>query len=251
MTVNINEILGRLPDDASGALVVLSGGLDSTTALRLAVEKYGAAKVSAVSFFYGQKQVYELELAAASCERLGVKHTEIDASFLYDINIGFSANVDADISMPTLEDVLGDPKPPTYVANRNMIMFSIAAAVAETQRRDLILCGLQSNDTYGYHDTTPVWVEKMNSVLSENRDIKIKIIAPFNDLNKREEIEAVQHLDGNLDLFSTTLTCYNPKGPALDDPDRSWYSCGVCPSCRERLAAFAKLGLKDPVRYLE
>ena len=249
MTQDVNEILSRLPDDVTGALVVLSGGLDSTTSLRLAVAKYGADQVAAISFNYGQKQLGELELAAESCRRLGVQHRVYALDFLKDITVGFSANVDDSIQMPTLEDVLGDAAPPTYVANRNMIMFSIAAAAAETRGLDLIICGLQSNDTYGYHDTTPVWVEKMNSVLSENRKIKIKIIAPFNDLSKKDEIAAVLKLDGNLDLFETTITCYNPWYPITHVANPT--SCGVCPSCRERLAAFAKLGLEDPIRYVE
>lgn len=221
------------------ALVVLSGGLDSTTSLRLALEEYD--EVEAISFDYKQKQRIELELAAKTCERLKVKHKIIDISFLNDINKGFSANTDSSIDMPTIHDVLGEPQPVTYVANRNMILMSIAASYAETRKINTIICGFQSNDTYGYWDTTPIFVEKLNSLLDENRTHKIKIIAPFANLSKYDELKAVLELDGNLDLYKTTITCY--------DPDEQGRSCGTCPSCSERLSAFKKIQIEDPIEY--
>ena len=239
--MEVNEILSRLPD-VKGALVVLSGGLDSTTALRLAVEKYGTANTSAISFTYGQKQVIEIDRARQTTKNLGVKHSVVGLGFMAEINKGFSANVDADMAMPTIQDVIGDPAPSTYVANRNMIMFSIAAAVAETNGAEVIICGLQANDNYNYHDTTPQWVAAVNAVLAENRKHKIVIAAPFVDMNKTDEIKAVLELDGNLDLFASTLTCYNPSGEE---------SCGNCPSCAERPHAFKTLGLVDPVPYVK
>lgn len=233
--------LERLPD-ARGCIVVLSGGLDSTTALRLSVEKYGAENVSALTFTYGQRQILETRLAANTCLRLGVAHKIVDLDFLREINTGFSANVDGAMEMPTIAQVIGDPAPVTYVANRNMVMMAIAAAAAEAKGVDVIVCGLQSNDTYNYHDTTPSWIAKLNSLLDENRKTGIVVVAPFVDLSKVDEIKAIQELDGNVDLFRTTLTCYNPT------PDGK--SCGVCPSCAERLSAFSKLNIKDPIEYV-
>lgn len=240
--MSASEFLERLPDGEHKALVVLSGGLDSTTSLRLAVAKYGAKNVEAISFDYGQRQRIELTLARWSCEHLKVNHQIVKLDFLRDFNKGFSANVDADIEMPTIHDVLGDPQPVTYVANRNMLFMSIAASYAETKGIDLILAGFQSNDTYGYWDTTPAFLSKLNGVLGENRQANLRIICPFVDMNKKEEILAVLELDGNLDLFRTTLTCYNPTTDGK--------SCGTCPSCAERLAAFQKLGLQDPIEYV-
>ena len=78
-------------------------------------------------------------------------------------------------------------------------------------------------------------------MLSENRIIKIKLYAPFSKLSKYDELRILQELDGNLDLTLFTLTCYNP--------DEHGQSCGVCPSCSERIANFAKINYKDPVRY--
>jgi len=239
-----DQFLRELPYDCSGVVVCLSGGLDSTTALRLAVEKYGADKVRAISFDYGQRQKFELKCAAVSCAFLNVKHRVFDLSFLNEINKGFSANTDTNVEMPTIHDVLGDPQPVTYVANRNMILVSIVASYAETQGCDLILAGFQSNDAYGYWDTTPTFTAKLNAVLDENRKAGIRLVCPFVKYNKTEEIAVVKELDGNLELFKSTLTCYNPiqkMGGIV--------SCGVCPSCAERLAAFKKLGLVDPIMY--
>ena len=240
--MRIDELMARLPDTAKGALVVLSGGLDSTTAMRLAVEKYGVEHVTALSFFYGQRQSAELYHATASAQRLCVHHKIIDISFLGEINQGFSANVDGGMTMPVMADVVGDPAPATYVANRNMVMFSIAAAVAEVRGIDLIICGLQSNDNYNYHDTTPQWLSKLNALLAENRKNHVEVVAPFVDLSKTDEIRAVLELDnGSLALFANTMTCYNPQGSL---------SCGVCPSCAERQAAFAAVGVRDPILYV-
>lgn len=235
-----SDALALLPE-TKGCVVILSGGMDSTITMRLAVEKYGKENVSALTFFYGQKQKREIDMAKISTRMLGVKHKVIDASFLGDISKGFSANVDTDIAMPTIKDVLGDPRPKTYVPNRNMILMSIAAAYAETQNVDTVLCGLQVHDEYGYHDTTQRWVNKVNDLLSENRIIKIKLVAPFSQLSKYDELNILRELDGNVDLTLFTLTCYNPNEEGL--------SCGECPSCSERIANYAKVGVKDPVPY--
>lgn len=238
--MNTKQALDLLPD-TGGCVVILSGGMDSTIAMRLAVEKYGADNVSALTYYYGQKQKREIEMAKMSTRHLGVKHQVVDATFLGEISKGFSANVDTEMEMPTIKDVLGDATPKTYVPNRNMILLSIAAAYAETQDVDYVLTGLQINDTYGYWDTTSSFVSKMNSVLAENRKIRIKVAAPFVDLNKMQELEILKELDGSLALTQFTLTCYNPT------PEHE--SCGQCPSCSERIANFARFGEKDNIPY--
>lgn len=221
--------------------MLLSGGLDSTTSLHLASAAYGNTNVVALSFNYGQKQSEELIRAAETCRFLGVAHKIIDIGFLGEINEGFSANTTASMAMPTIDEVIGDPAPKTYVANRNMILMSIAAAFAETRGLETVICGLQSNDLYNYHDTTPQWLAKLNALLAENRKTTIQIIAPFVDMSKTDEIKAILELYGSVDVLADTLTCYNP--------DEHGLSCGVCPSCAERLHAFKTLGLTDPIAY--
>jgi 7-cyano-7-deazaguanine synthase len=234
-----NEAISILPN-SGGCVVVLSGGMDSTIAMRLAVEKYKSENVRALTFDYGQKQAIEIERAKTSTRLLGVKHKVCDLTVLGSIGQGFSANLDKDIDMPTIKDVLGDPRPKTYVPNRNMILMSIAAAYAEVEGISTIIMGLQVHDQYGYHDTTQKFVDKVNSCLNENRIIKISIIAPFSELSKLDEIKILQDLDGNVDLLSSTMTCYNPH---------EGLSCGECPSCSERIANFARARIKDPVPY--
>lgn len=238
--MNIEEILNRVPD-GNGAVVILSGGMDSTIAARLCVEKYGRKNVKALTFNYGQKQVLEIEKAKEVSKILGIKHKVCELPVLGDISKGFSANVDQDINMPSISDVLGDPRPKTYVPNRNMILMSLSAAYAEVENVTNIIMGLQIHDEYGYHDTTQKFVDKVNDVLSENRIIKIKVSAPFALLSKYQEILLIKELEGDVKLLEHTLTCYNPT---VDGK-----SCGTCPSCSERIANFAKVGEIDPIPY--
>ena len=222
------------------ALVVLSGGMDSTTALRLSIEEYD--DVEAISFAYNQKQIFELEMAKRTCENLHIEHKIINLSFLGDIAKSISTNISgSEIEMPTIYDVLGDPQPVTYVPNRNMIMLSIAASYAETRGINNIICGLQAHDEYGYWDTTQKFLMSINDVLNQNRTFKILVKAPFINMSKYDELKTVFNLDGNLDLYKNTLTCYNP--------DEKGSSCGKCPSCAERLKAFEKIGIQDPIEY--
>lgn len=236
---SVSHYLNKLPD--GGAVVVLSGGMDSTIALRLCVEKYGAENVRALTFDYGQRQRIEVDCAKAVTTKLGVKHKVLDLSILGEIGQGFSANVDTGVNMPTIQDVLGDPRPRTYVPNRNMILMALSAAFAEVEGIKNIIMGLQVHDEYSYHDTTQKFVDKINSALADNRIIQVQVLAPFSELSKQQEIELLQTLDGNVDLLANTMTCY--------DPDLQHRSCGRCPSCSERIMNFAKTGKVDPIKY--
>lgn len=238
--MKVQTILGSMPDSKK-AVIILSGGMDSSIVARLAVEKYGAENVSALTFFYKQKQSIEIEKAKAVSGVLGLaNHTVVDLSFLGDMVKGVSANIVDGLAMPTIKDILGDPTPVTYVPNRNMIMLSIAAAYAETVGAQVVLTGLQSQDEYSYFDTTPAFVAAMNAVTGQMRKDVIQYFAPFQGLSKSDEISFMLELDGGVDLLKNTLTCYNPEGDV---------SCGKCPSCAERIQAFMKCLTKDPVPY--
>lgn len=239
--MNIYDVKNSLPKTDKNVIVVLSGGLDSSSLTMILVNHYGSDRVKAISFDYGQKQKIELQKASELCKVLGINHRILDLGILGEIARPFSANIaGTNIEMPTIKEVIGEAQPPTYVPNRNMIMYSLAASVAEVEGANFIFCGLQIHDIYGYYDTTKEWVDKMNATLSLNRKNSIEIKAPFSQLSKVDEINLINELNQS-DLFKHTLTCYNPN--ELGE------SCGTCPSCEERKAAFAKVGMVDPVPY--
>jgi len=229
----------NFPKSVSGVVSVLSGGLDSTILTYKLVELYGAKKVKALSFVYGQKQNQEIVLAGITCSKLGIQHKIIDISFLGEISSEMCANIaSSDVEMPTITDVLGDPQPPTYVPFRNMILNSIAFSFAETQNCDFVATGLQIHDEYGYWDTSAAFVDSMNAVASNNRTHSVKLIAPFAELSKSDEILIGEKLGVP---FQDTLTCYNPN--------TKHESCGVCPSCSERIQNFKNVNKVDPATY--
>ena len=239
--MNLNQALNSLPDTDKNVLAVLSGGLDSSIMTMMLVEKYGADKVVALSYNYGQKQKIELTKAKELCAHLNVKHKELDLGILGEIAKPISANIGGtDVAMPTIKDVLGDPQPKTYVPFRNLILLSLTMAQAESSNASHVFTGLQVHDEYGYWDTSQKFVDSLNAVAVQNRTHQVSIMAPFSHLSKQQEIEICKEI-GKEDLLIHTLTCY--------DPDEEGRSCGKCPSCAERIMNFAKAGMVDPIPY--
>lgn len=238
--MNLKQAIAALPETDQNVVSVLSGGLDSTILTYILVEKYGRDRVYALSYDYGQKQKRELKMASLTCAWLRIPHKVLDLSILGEIVKDVSANISGtDVAMPSIKDVLGDPQPKTYVPFRNMILNSLAFSFAESNKASHVFTGLQVHDEYGYWDTTQRFVDCMNSVASQNRSHKVSLEAPFSLLSKYDEIKIAEEI-GNV-RFDMTLTCYNPN--------EEGESCGKCPSCSERIANFAKAGLKDPVPY--
>lgn len=239
--MNLEQALNNLPTTDQNVLAVLSGGLDSSVMTMLLVRKYGAEKVSAVSYDYGQKQRIELDKASNLCKMLGVKHKVIDLGILGEIAKPMSANIGGtDVEMPDIQDVLGDPQPPTYVPFRNMILLSLTMSTAEVEKAAYVFTGLQVHDEYGYWDTSQKFVDSMNAVAAQNRTHKVEVVAPFSHLSKEQEIRICQEMD-MVEYLSSTLTCYNPN--------EKGESCGKCPSCAERVMNFMKVGIVDPIPY--
>jgi len=241
--MNLREALRSLPDTRQPVISVLSGGLDSSVMTMLLCKRYGAHKVTTVSYDYGQKQRVELEKAFELSNKLRVRHHKLlNLEILGDIAKPISANIGGtSVAMPDIKDVLGDPQPPTYVPFRNLIMLSLTMSIAEVAKASHVFTGLQVHDEYGYWDTSQKFVDSLNAVASQNRTHKVEIVAPFSQLSKRQEIEIAEEL-GQLDLLSSTITCYNPDG---------YKSCGKCPSCAERIMNFMKAGHKDPIEYVD
>jgi len=239
--MNLKEALSKLPDTNKNVLAVLSGGLDSSIMTMMLVERYGKENVYALSYNYGQKQSIELTKASKLCELLGIGHKILDLSILGEIAEPISANISgSNVAMPTIKDVLGDPQPKTYVPFRNLILLSLTMAQAEASNASYLFTGLQVHDEYGYWDTSQKFVDSLNAVAIQNRTHKVEIMAPFSLLSKAQEIEICKEMNCTY-LLESTLTCYNPN--------EFGSSCSVCPSCAERIAGFAKAGMKDPIPY--
>lgn len=217
--------------DIEKAVVLLSGGMDSTTLLHYVVKTLGVEDVHALSLIYGQKHARELEMAAWQANAVGVKeHREIDIGFVGALLQGESALTNPDVAVPDLADLTESQlsQPPTYVPNRNMILLSLAAAWAESVGAKRVFYGAQAQDRYGYWDCTVDFVTRINDVLSLNRETKVKIEAPFAEMSKADLLRVGLELGVDYDH---TWSCYRGG----DVP------CGTCPTCVERERAFAEV----------
>ncbi len=218
-------------------VAIVSGGMDSVTLLHYLVKKE-KRQPAVLTFIYGQKHEKEIACARQQAANLGcTEHLVLDLSLLQPL-FASSALVASNLSIPDINSVQGDPQPATYVPNRNMIFLALAAAYAETNNVSEIFYGAQSHDMYGYWDTTPEFLARLNDVYHLNRKTPIQIGAPLVHHSKTDILQL--GLDLGVD-FSETWSCYEGKELA----------CGTCPTCAERLAAFANLNLTDPLPYQE
>lgn len=218
------------------SVTIVSGGMDSVTLLHhlVKVEKLNPA---IITYVYGQKHDKEIEFAKIHAELLGCKeHLILDLSLLRPL-FASSALVDKGLSIPNVTEVLGDPQPLTYVPNRNMIFLALAAAFAETHGVTDIYYGAQIHDMYGYWDTTPDFLQRINNLFALNRKTPVQIKAPFVNYSKTDILRLGLELEID---YSQTWSCYEGREVA----------CGQCPTCAERLKAFADVGIDDPLPYL-
>jgi len=220
------------------AVVLLSGGLDSTTCLA-AARRQGYA-LYAMSFRYGQRHLRELDMARASAARFGVrKHIVVD----FDLRaIGGSALTgDGEVPLDVPEGDIGRSIPPTYVPARNTIFLSFGLAWAEVLgARDLYI-GINAQDCSGYPDCRPEYVrayERMAALGTragvEGRPVRIR--TPLAGLSKAEIVREGASLGVD---FSLTHTCY--------DPPAGRAACGRCESCLLRRKGFREAGVRDPL----
>lgn len=219
------------------ALAIVSGGMDSVTMLHY-LKKRNNKNPAVLTFTYGQKHSREIDFAKYQVDLLGCpSHKIVDLSLLSPA-FESSALVSRTIEIPDIASVSGDPQPPTYVPNRNMIFLAIAAAYAETLNINEIYYGAQAHDLYGYWDTTPQFLERINDLLSLNRKNRILIHAPLIHFSKSDVLRLGLELGVN---YAKTWSCYQGNIKA----------CGKCPTCAERLSAFKEVGIADPLEYDE
>ena len=224
-------------------VVLLSGGLDSTTVLALARNE-GYACYS-LSFQYGQRQSIELERAKENSVKLGaVDHLVLNIGL---DAIGGSALTGA-IEVPKGRsfDDMETGVPQTYVPGRNTIFLSYAMAWAEVLKASSIYIGVTAVDYSGYPDCRPAFIEafeKMANLATKTgvtKKIVLKIETPLIHLSKAEIIKTGNTLGVD---YSLTISCY--------DPDSNGTSCGRCDSCLHRIKGFKEAEIKDPTLYCQ
>lgn len=221
------------------AVILLSGGLDSTTCM--AVAKHQGYDLYPISFDYHQRNKIELEGAKEIAKFFGAKrHLIIDTNMNA---IGGSALTDENIKVPEGNVERKDNDVPvTYVPSRNLIFLSYALGYAEVVKADAIFIGVNAVDFSGYPDCRPEFIQKFQDMADYACKTtavdgkKIKIVTPLQSLSKKEIIQLGTKLGAPYHL---TRSCYNGREKA----------CGVCDSCKLRLRGFAEAGIKDPIAY--
>ena len=219
------------------ALVLSSGGVDSSTALAMAVDEYGTENVTALSIFYGQKHVKEIEAAQKIADYYGVRRLELDLTDMFkfsDCSL-LSQNPDAEIPKESYGEQVsktGGAPVSTYVPFRNGLFLSAAAAYAVSLGADEIFYGAHSDDAAGnaYPDCSEVFNNAMNTAIYEGTGQQVKIRAPFVGITKSEVVAMGVKLGVP---FEMTWSCY-------EGGERP---CGTCGTCRDRKAAFEANGL--------
>ncbi len=224
------------------ALVLFSGGLDSTTSLALAIKAYGKENVVALSISYGQKHIKEIEASNKIAAYYGVEHIYLDLSKIFEYsNCSLLSHSNEEIPKGDYKDQLEQKKVlTTYVPYRNGLFLSSAAAIAISRDCDVIYYGAHKDDSNNdaYPDCSPEFTNAINEAIYLGSGKRVKVIGPFVDMHKKDIIKVGTELNVPYEL---TWSCYEGHEKA----------CGKCGTCIDRKKAFLDLGLKDPIEYEE
>tara|TARA_B100001559_G_scaffold320560_1_gene333147 strand:+ start:449 stop:1135 length:687 start_codon:yes stop_codon:yes gene_type:complete len=223
------------------AVILLSGGLDSTTVA--AIANKAQYELHGITINYGQKHDYELQASKEVAKYLKFKsHAIIDIDLA---SFGGSSLVSDDIEIPKNRDIENvHDIPSTYVPARNTVFLSIALAKAETIKAFDIFIGVNAIDYSGYPDCRPKFISKFENVMNvATKDAvqhigKYKIHTPLIELTKAEIIK--KGLDLGID-YNLTSSCYSPRLKGKP--------CGQCDACKLRLKGFSDIGIEDPLNY--
>jgi len=217
------------------ALVVLSGGQDSTTCLYWAIDKFGRDNVSSVTFDYGQRHRIELTSAAEIADFTGVPNVILPIDTF--AALGGDALTATDIAVEsTLDEDSGLPN--TFVPGRNLIFLTFAAAFAYQRNIAHLVTGVAQTDYSGYPDCREETMKSLQTAIQQGMESELQIHTPLMHLSKKETVELAQVL-GALPAMAMTHTCYNGERPP----------CGQCAACELRAKGFAEAGVADPLLY--
>ena len=219
------------------AVVLFSGGLDSTTVLVHALKN--GYDVYPLTITYGQRHRIEVEKSLLTLRKYSLE----DKALNFDIDLSPYSGcslINTEINVP---DKMEEGIPSTYVPSRNLIFLSIASGFAETLNAEKIFIGVNSVDYSGYPDCRPEFIEAMNRTLAvgtkKGVEEKLSIEAPLIELSKKDIISL--GLSIGVD-YALTHSCYNPS--------KDGKSCRKCDSCRLRLEGFRQAGFQDPLDYI-
>lgn len=214
------------------ALVVLSGGQDSTTCLYWALDRFGVGKVSAITFDYGQRHRVELDCAKIIAAKLDVPHRILPIDTFRALG-GNALTDDVTVeSGNTAETGL----PNTFVPGRNLIFLTYAAAHAYQLGIANLVTGTAQTDFSGYPDCRESTLKSLEETLRLGMECVFRIHTPLMHLSKAETVLLIRDL-GGLDAMADTHTCYNGQRPP----------CMQCPACELRAKGFAEAGIVDPL----
>ena len=219
--------------DKDKALVVLSGGQDSTTCLYWAIDRFGTGAVESVTFDYGQRHRAELECAATVAKFAGVPNTCLPIDTF--AALGGDALTDPEVDVANdVDESTGLPN--TFVPGRNLIFLTYAAAYAYQRDIRHLVTGVAQTDYSGYPDCREETLHALQTALRLGMESEITIHTPLMHLSKKETVDLARDLDA-LPAMAFTHTCYNGQRPP----------CGTCPACLLRAKGFAEAGIADPL----
>lgn len=222
------------------ALVLFSGGVDSSTCLAMAVDKYGAENVIALSVYYGQKHDKEIKCSEKIAKYYGVKFRTLDLALLFaDSDCSLLSGSKNDIPKGTYAEQLEktDGKPvSTYVPFRNGLFLASAASIALSHGCEVIYYGAHSDDAAGnaYPDCSDAFNQAMNQAIYLGSGNQLRIAAPFVNQTKAQVVKTGLELQVP---YEYTWSCY-------EGGERP---CGTCGTCRDRIKAFEANGVTDPL----
>lgn len=215
------------------ALVILSGGQDSTTCLYWALQRFGPDKVESVTFDYGQRHRIELESACKVAKFAGVSNTMLPIDTF--AALGRNALTDAAVDVPGTTTPEGE-LPTTFVPGRNLVFLTFAAAYAWPRGIDHLVTGVAQTDYSGYPDCRRQTIDALQKALCLGLERDLTIHTPLMDLSKRAIVRLAQDL-GAIDAMGLTHTCYKGQRPP----------CGECAACVLRAQGFSEAGIADPL----
>jgi 7-cyano-7-deazaguanine synthase len=226
------------------ALVLFSGGLDSTTSLALAIDKYGKDNVVALSISYGQKHIKEIEASNKIARYYDVEHIFLDLAKIFEYSNCSLLSQNSDIAIPEgeyakqLQEQNGALS--TYVPFRNGLFLSSAASIALSKDCDIIYYGAHADDAAGeaYPDCSEEFTKAINEAIYLGSGKKVSVVGPFVNMHKADIVKLGLELNVPYEL---TWSCYEGHDKA----------CGKCGTCLDRIKAFEANGVKDPIEYEE